>query len=272
MKTKADKIEYIGFIIVFALSCFTMSRERLGGYFYYNDLKFQFFKMTLVFFAVLLITILNKNNYKQAGIFTSVFINFTIILYTIDYFVTKFSGNLSFYRLWWLATIFISCFAYFIGCHFYATDSRKIYLRKFWLSFIPVYLISFFIIFIRTPADNLTTNFKIGNGMLKFIPYLMRHINDSEVLFNVLGNLIFFIPVSFILKALIPKIKTYQIFIIGILIPLFVEGYQYIFKCGDVDADDFIVNVCGFIIGLLLMKADELILRKIDDKNKKSLL
>jgi len=264
MKTKTDKIKYIGFILVFAISCFTMSRERLGGYFYYNNLKFQLLKMALVFLSVLLITIINRNNHKQASIFTSVFINFTIILYTIDYFVTKFSGNLPFFRLWWLSTIFIACFAYFIGCHFYETDNHKVYLRQFWLSFIPVYLISFFIIFIRTPADNLTTNFEIGKGMLQFVPYLMKHINDSEILFNVLGNLIFFIPVPFIVAALIPKIKTYQVFIIGILIPFFVEGYQYLFKCGDVDVDDIIVNVCGFIIGLLLMKADEFILKKID--------
>lgn len=268
MKAKIRKIEYIAFIIVFTLSCFTMSRQRTGGYFYYNNLKFQIFKMTVVFLGVLLITIINRSNCTKTSIYSSAAINFTIVVYTFDYFVTKFSGEISFFRLWWLSTIFVACFAYYTGCHFYKTDDIRFYTRRFWISFTPVYIISFFIIFIRTPSNNLTTNFKIGGGMLKFIPYLAENIGDSEILFNVLGNLLFFIPIPFIIKALFKKIKNYGVILTGALIPFFVEGYQYIFKCGDVDVDDIVVNLCGFLIGLILMKADELIISRIENKNK----
>lgn len=264
MNTIADKIKYALFIIVFTVSGFTMSKERLGGYFYYNSLNFQMFKMALVFFAVWLVTFINRDNYKKISTFESICINIIIAIYTFDYFVTGFGGNLPFYKWWWLATIFVLCFAYFIGSHFYETQNRGLYFRKFWISFLPTYLVSFFIVFIRTPADHLTTNFKIGKGMLQFIPYIIKHADDSEVLFNVIGNILFFVPVAFITKAIAPKIKTHQIMFIGVLIPFFVEGYQYIFKCGDVDVDDIIVNISGFILGLLLMKIDYLILDKVN--------
>lgn len=122
MNTIADKIKYALFIIVFTVSGFTMSKERLGGYFYYNSLNFQMFKMALVFFAVWLVTFINRDNYKKISTFESICINVIIAIYTFDYFVTGFGGNLPFYKWWWLATIFVLCFAYFIGCHFYETQ------------------------------------------------------------------------------------------------------------------------------------------------------
>ena len=83
--------------------------------------------------------------------------------------------------------------------------------------------------------------------------YLIKYPYDSEILFFVVGNIIFFLPISFLLQTYCPKIKAYQQIIIGLSLPFIVEGYQFIFKCGDVDIDDIIMNFSGFLIGYLLL-------------------
>ena len=39
---------------------------------------------------------------------------------------------------------------------------------------------------------------------------------------------------------------------IGFITPLFVEAYQMIFKCGQVDIDDIVLNFGGFLIAFIV--------------------
>jgi glycopeptide antibiotics resistance protein len=116
-----------------------------------------------------------------------------------------------------------------------------------------LYLVSFASVFLRPLGNAATTNFIIGKGTFNFIPYLINNPSDWCIWLLTVGNVIFFIPVSFILKANFPKIKIYQQIIIGLIIPIVIEGYQFILKCGDVDIDDLVMNFCGFLIGLILL-------------------
>ena len=112
---------------------------------------------------------------------------------------------------------------------------------------------SFIVVFLRPISNNLTTNLVPGQGTLAYVNYLIKYPYDSEILFLVVGNIIFFLPISFLLQTYCPKIKAYQQIIIGLSLPFIVEGYQFIFKCGDVDIDDIIMNFSGFLIGYLLL-------------------
>lgn len=78
------------------------------------------------------------------------------------------------------------------------------------------------------------------------------------------GNAGFFTILSVVLCEISSKDKT-KLF--GILLPtalsVFMEIYQLIFRCGDFDVDDIIINVAGALVGYLIYKS---IILKIKEK------
>lgn len=245
-----------------------MSVNGKGGYFHFLSFYFQIFKTILVFCLMLGITILNKNNIKRI---TKITVSFTAILTAIcivDNYFVMFSGNPSFYRLWWYSIIHIANAGVFIGM--LKCKAEKQHISRFFKGYTPFYFFTIAVCFLRPFGDTLTTNFRIGNGTLSFFSYLIHNPKDSEIWFNFLGNILIFLPLPFILMSLFKNIKTYQLIVVGAMFPIFVEGYQYVFKCGDVDIDDIILNFAGFLIGLFLLKAIPIIKKKISDKKRLS--
>lgn len=76
-------------------------------------------------------------------------------------------------------------------------------------------------------------------------------IGLRNIIINILGNILLFIPLGFYLKAFIKDFKANIIMIISI--PIAIELTQYIFRVGSADIDDFILNVLGELIGLLIL-------------------
>ncbi|NLP27549.1 MAG: VanZ family protein [Clostridia bacterium] len=69
--------------------------------------------------------------------------------------------------------------------------------------------------------------------------------DDSQSIIITAMNISFFIPIGFLFRN---KKGSFSILII-LLVLLFVETTQYIFKLGIFDIDDIIFNFIGFVIG-----------------------
>ncbi|MBR7061108.1 MAG: VanZ family protein, partial [Eubacterium sp.] len=127
----------------------------------------------------------------------------------------------------------------------------KEFFYDFWLGFTPIYLFAIYISFIRTPFTKLSVNMKLGQGTFLMLKAIIKNPRiDFEPYLIFFGNLIIFLPLPFILSAVLKKIKPYQLALTGFAAPFLVEGYQFFLKCGDVDIDDIVLNWLGYFIGL----------------------
>ena len=108
----------------------------------------------------------------------------------------------------------------------------------------------FYTAFIRTPNSyGLSVNYTVGHGTLQYFKYIFSHPNDAYMVFVCFGNIMILMPIPFIIYSIFNRLNQYLMFALALLIPLLIEGYQYVFKCGNVDIDDIILNALGMIIG-----------------------
>lgn len=253
IKSKASNIKMILFAVVYSAACFLTSKDIYGSIFYYNSLNYQLIKSAAVFLLVFIVTVINGKSVEKINKYASLYIASVGIIYLIDNYTLQLSGSLTFFRLWWLSLIHIVFLAYYLGLLAMKNIDFNTISVKALKGYSVLYTVSFIVVFLRPISNNLTTNLVPGHGTLAYINYLMKYPNDSEILFLVVGNIIFFLPISFLLQAYFPKIKVYQQLIVGFILPFIVEGYQFIFKCGDVDIDDIIMNFSGFLFGYIML-------------------
>lgn len=261
--TKAQKnmLLYVLFIITYSLSCFTVSTDKIegyNGYFSSKTTQFMIFKFLLIFSLTLLSVVINKSNTKRITNYTCVFLNITLLIYIFDYYVTELSGNSIYCKIWWLCAIFVTQAGFYIGLSIAKPKDFKTLARKFWLSFIPVFTFTFLIVFLRQPNSYYELNLKIGDGLFSYLGYTLKYFSHSTwSVFGFVGNFVFFIPIPFMLKASFQNMKKPYVFLVGFTVPLLVEGYQFVFKCGSVDIDDIILNELGIIVGMILLLAEQ---------------
>lgn len=103
-------------------------------------------------------------------------------------------------------------------------------------------------LFMKVPSEN--------NVSTKF--YLKEWIKlllvNRIVFINVIGNIILFIPLGYLLKSFL-KDKIICV-IIGFTIPLILELIQFFTKLGVFDLIDILLNLFGTIIGLILKRIE----------------
>lgn len=256
MNQKRNTVEKIIFSFIYSLCCMLMSSDKLPIMFGCHDSSYYiYFKLVLCFSATFMATISFKNIAEYIGKYVLISNIVVTILFTFDYYVTQISGSQFLFRVWWIVAIMMSALGVFIGmtANHKDIDYQKFF-KKFMISVAPLYLVTFFICFMRKPADNITTNFKLFKGTFDLLPYIIKNAGvDFEAPLIFLGNIFIFTPVPIILKGIWSKIKTPYSLLIGFILPLFAEGYQYIFKCGNVDIDDIVMNWAGYGIGIILI-------------------
>lgn len=130
-------------------------------------------------------------------------------------------------------------------------------------------LIIFMSIIIMLLSQTIICEFYLDNGVHikegihnnNFIPFkifydsYISHIkygNYTYFIINLLGNIILFIPIGFLLPSLY-KIKEKYVVLLGLSLSLFIELFQ-LFLPRWTDIDDIILNTFGTFIGFLLYK------------------
>ena len=91
------------------------------------------------------------------------------------------------------------------------------------------------------------------NGKILWIPFveLLRILHNSLGMFLYLfvGNLIWFMPLGFLLPIL-TKVRS-RVILWGFLLSLYIEVSQYIFGTGVSEVEDLILNTLGTALGYL---------------------
>lgn len=107
-----------------------------------------------------------------------------------------------------------------------------------------------------------------SHGQIELIPFVgliqILHNSLRVFLYLFIGNLIWFVPLGFLLP-LLTKAKASTIFY-GFLLSLYIEVSQYIFGTGVSEVEDLILNTLGTAIGYGLF----LLLRRLYRRRKNS--
>ena len=100
----------------------------------------------------------------------------------------------------------------------------------------------------------LVTNTGSDPGGLNLIPFteMFRHSLNSELFFyNVVGNILVFLPFGYFVAGYVKSKSVGQMFILSFIASLTIELIQY--KIGRTfDIDDIILNIAGGILGFLI--------------------
>ncbi|TKI67995.1 VanZ family protein [Lysinibacillus mangiferihumi] len=99
-----------------------------------------------------------------------------------------------------------------------------------------------------------TTNFIPFETILRYINY-SHYFNLDLIILNLLGNLLIFTPMGFLLPLLSKRFrKVWIVVCVGFFSSLAVETVQFIFRVGSADVDDLILNTLGAWFGYLAYK------------------
>lgn len=83
----------------------------------------------------------------------------------------------------------------------------------------------------------------------------LAHISQGWARYNLLGNIVPFMPFGFLLPIVFDKMNTFwKVIGVGFAVDLCIEVFQYITKTGSFDVDDIILNITGIALGYLLIK------------------
>ena len=77
-------------------------------------------------------------------------------------------------------------------------------------------------------------------------------VDGNGLLLEHLLNILFFIPIGFMLNAILKKRLMLYSILFGLGFSLLIEASQYIFKKGTFDIDDLFNNTLGAFVGYLL--------------------
>lgn len=101
-------------------------------------------------------------------------------------------------------------------------------------------------------------------NMIPFVlTYQLSIYSGWDIFFyNIIGNIVWFIPLGLLLPFIEVKFHLKEIFCISFALSFGIEIAQFILNCGISDIDDIIFNVIGGCIGYLLYKAIKSITNK----------
>lgn len=98
---------------------------------------------------------------------------------------------------------------------------------------------------------NVETNTSGGYNLIPFTEITRYEVGSKLFMYNVIGNIVIFIPFGYFVSGYIKASKVSHILAVSIISSLTVEVVQL--QIGrSFDVDDIILNVCGAIIGFLL--------------------
>lgn len=136
-------------------------------------------------------------------------------------------------------------------------ESKRMIRLVSWIVF-SIYLIVmvYFLFFSeqmgRIPRDTYCYNLRPFAEIGRYLQY-SNTIGSFNVLLNLAGNVLCFIPFGFVIPILSGRQrKGYRMFFLSFLASLIVELLQLVSKLGSCDVDDIILNTLGGVIGYLL--------------------
>lgn len=123
-----------------------------------------------------------------------------------------------------------------------------------WIGF-AIYLVAmvYFLFFCeamgRVPRQTYQYNFEPFTEIRR----CLNHMDRFSMVINLVGNVVCFIPLGFVLPVLSSKRwGFFKVTLLSICASGLVEVIQLVTKLGSCDVDDIILNTCGGMIGCIL--------------------
>lgn len=201
---------------------------------------------------------------KRMTIFNYVLLIISILIF--GEYLINFAQLSSSYILFLLFFILLALHVYVCGL---ICDEKKIYKRNVYI-YITLYLILLISLMIFITRPNFTLfdvkYLSLYLSEVNLIPFksilhfLIDEMNLGVRLYNLLGNAIALMPLSFLLILLDKKYETYksQLKVLFITV-LGIELFQFLLSAGRLDIDDFILNIGGAILFFTIIKKLNLI-------------
>lgn len=135
--------------------------------------------------------------------------------------------------------------------------NRKLLHAFAWVAFMIYLIVMVYFLFFceqlgRTPSDTYHYNLKPFTEIKRYMSYI-EELGYFNVMLNLLGNVVCFMPLGFVLPILSHrKWGVIRITLVSCLASLVVELTQLVTKLGSCDVDDIIMNTLGGLLGYIL--------------------
>lgn len=141
----------------------------------------------------------------------------------------------------------------------------------YFLILIRLTIFKFSIIMISSPLNSYQYTFLGVDGIINIIPFketvniLRDGIHNNRIIKGIILNVIYFIPLGFLLPLLFNKINSFlKIILISTITSSLIEIIQLFTIFSVSNIDDIIFNIIGSVIGLILFKLFEKIVKKLN--------
>lgn len=157
---------------------------------------------------------------------------------------------------WPMITLFVAIMVILRITRIIINHEKFIFYKEFYNLLFIIYLLLLYYLLLSTE------NASSGLNLVPFKEITRYQIGTTQFFYNVIGNIVLFLPFGFFVSDFVKAKKTHQILIVSILISLTAELIQ--FKIGRAfDIDDIILNVTGAILGFLCYKGLRAVKRKL---------
>ncbi len=143
-------------------------------------------------------------------------------------------------------------------------NKRKIRIIS-WVIFILYLVVMVYFLFFseqmgRTPEDHYRYNLVPFTEIKRYLHY--RHkIGTLNVLLNLLGNVLCFLPFGYVIPILTQRQTWLRMTLLSMLASILVELLQLVSMLGSCDVDDIFLNTLGGLLGYLLFVLSRKIVR-----------
>ena len=159
-------------------------------------------------------------------------------------------------RIWPMLSLFIVIIGLLRLTRLIINHEKFVFYKEFYSLLAIVYILLLYHLLLSTEGAS------SGINLVPFKEMTRYSIGSKSFFYNVIGNIVLFIPFGYFVSSYLNAKKTHQIFIISTLISLTAELIQ--FKIGRAfDVDDIILNVIGSLIGFLVYLGLKGIKRKL---------
>lgn len=196
----------------------------------------------------------NKNNFQFKLI---VFFYILSILSFLFYLRLEYDPNIEVNYFVRLLIVFIASIFVIIGNKIYSNNYVEKLEEKekmLWFSHMIVFIYYTVLLFnmVIFARYNSIDNYNLIP--FKSIIGILKNGTTYEVIINIFGNLLVFVPLEYFLIELF-RVKKFSVnFIVSFSIILLIELFQYVFKVGVLDIDDIILCMFGMMIFYVIYK------------------
>lgn len=148
--------------------------------------------------------------------------------------------------IWPMLTIFLVVIISIRLMYIHNSNEKFVFYKEFLNMIFVIYALLLFQLLTNTEL-----NAQSGFNLIPFTEIMRYEIGSYGFYFNVIGNILIFLPFGYFVSSYIKATKVSHILIVTTITSLVVEAVQhYIGRSFDID--DVLLNVVGAIIGFLL--------------------